>query len=183
MATTEPDLLFDNGASPSPASTSSVMLTEPLSEVRQITNGFGQQLPALRTATVIAMVARQSYMDCKRRCISVPTSFSSDLRRYNRHDNVRSDPRQDPEQLPSSSSMSTLTLDDIQKTMANLRSQVDWQTRLARSDDDEHRPRARAYCFQSTSAPADASNEDPPNHTRAFRVRSSPAPADSAADD
>ena len=58
-AIAQQDLLIDNGVPPSSASTSSVMLTEPHSEVRHITNGFGKQLPAPRTATAIAMVARK----------------------------------------------------------------------------------------------------------------------------
>jgi hypothetical protein len=92
-AIAQPDLLINNGAPASSASTSSVMLNEPHSEVRHITYGFGQPLPAPRTTTAIAMVARQSYPGRKR--VSVPTTINSDPRRDDRHDNGR-DPRQDP---------------------------------------------------------------------------------------
>ena len=119
------------------------------------------------------MVARQSSSD-RKRVSAAPTPSSA--RHYDRHDNVRRDPRQDPERRPASAS--TITLEDIQATMATLQPQVDRHTRLACRDDGERRPRASAYVIRLTGPPADASDEDPPDTARALSIRVVPDPAD-----
>ena len=124
------------------------------------------------------MVARQSSSD-RKRVSAAPTPSSA--RRYDRHDNVRRDPRQDPERRPASAS--TITLEYIQATRASLQSQVDLHSHLARCDDGERRPRTSAFFIRPTGPPADASDEDPPDHVRDFGARAVPDPADSAVDD
>ena len=66
---------------------------------------------------MIAMVARQYPSDRKR--VSVPVSLNAGARHDDRTDSGRRDSRPDPDRRPASSS-TTITLEDILKTMANL---------------------------------------------------------------
>jgi hypothetical protein len=160
-AIVQPPLQLDHGV---PSFSDSTSPATDLSDVRQITDGCVQQLPV---ATATAMVARQYPSDRKR--VSVPVSLNAGARRDDRTDSGRRDPRPDPDRRPASAS-TTITLEDIQKTMANLQSQVDRHTRLTRRDDDARPPRATAYYLRPTGPPADpaSSDEDPIATHRAF---------------
>jgi hypothetical protein len=60
-------------------------------------------------------------------------------------------------------------MEDIQKTIANLQSQVDRHTSLTRRDDEERQPCSTAYYLRPTGFPADtASSDEDPIVTRAF---------------
>jgi hypothetical protein len=115
--------------------------------------------------------------------VSVPASLNAGTRRNDRTDPCRRDSRPEPNHRTASSS-TTITLDDIQKTMANLQSQVDRHTSLTRRDDEERQPRATAYYLRPTGFPADtaSSDEDPIVIHCAFGARVVPESAHSGND-
>ncbi len=101
--------------------------------------------------------------------MSVPVLLNAGTRRYDSTNPGLHDSRPDPDRRPAPSS-TTITLEDIQKAMANIQSQVDLHTCLTRRDDEERQPRATAYFLRPTGHPADtaSSDEDPIVTHRAF---------------
>ncbi len=174
-AIVQPPLQLDHGV---PSFSDSTSPATDHSDALQITNGCVQQLPVATAAT--AMVARQYPSDRNR--VSVPVLLNAGARRDDRTDSGRSGSRPDPDRRPSPSS-TTITLEDIQRKIANLQSQVDRHTRLTRRDDDARPPRATAYYLRPTGPPADtASDKDPIVTHRAFGARVVPESADSGTD-
>jgi hypothetical protein len=172
-AIVQPPLQLDHGVPSFSNSTSPA--TDP-SDVRQITDGCVQ----LPVATAAAMVARQYPSDRKR--VSVPVSLNAGARRDDSTDSGRCDSRPDPDRRPAPSS-TTITFEDIQKTMANLQSHVARHTRLTRRDNDARPPRATTYYLLPTGPPADhrepaSSDEDPIATHCAFGTRVVPESAD-----
>ncbi len=92
-----------------------------------------------------------------------------------------------PEGRAAGPSTSTDALQDLQRTMTTLQSQVGKQAYLARCDtpNDERLPRLTVYYIQPTGPPSDKASsegEHPGNH-HAFGLRALPDSPDYAKDD
>ena len=130
------------------------------------------------------MVARQPTLDRPR--VSVPSSLDSSARRNDRPETNRRDLRPNYDRRPAAPPPSAVTLEDLQRTMAALQSQVDRQARLARRDtpNAERTARSTAYYIRATGPTASASSgEEPSVIQHAFGLRALQDPADEAKDD
>ena len=83
------------------------------------------------------------------------------------------------ERRVSTLSGSNVTLEDLQRSIAVLQSQIDRQARLARRDisaNEQPPPRSAAYSIRATGPPSDSasSDEDPPAVAQAFGIRDVP---------
>ena len=183
-AIVQPPLLLVQGVPQIPESVLPVMITADPPVHDRSENMQQLHAPRVTYASATAMVARQAIPDRKR--VSGASSLDSGSRREVRPETGGyRDLRPSYDRRPAAPSASAVTLEDLQRSMAALQSQVDRQARLARRDNpnDERQPPAAAYHIRATGPPgSDSSGEEPPVPQRAFGLRAPQGSAHEASD-